>query len=488
MTLVTRVSAFFLVTLAVVLVGFSTTLYLLARTHFQRDLDERLMVTLDALSAAADVHSSRVLWTPGTRPPMDAIHAGEVLIRWAVYDERGELVDRCGGAEREELPVAHELIPDVGHTHLSLPSGNGNRWRLAARRLWAGLLKPPAPRGEARGNSALTLVAGSRLEPVEASLRNVALTLIGLSVTLWVLAAIAGRSLCRRALQPLCRMAQSAGSMTPADGGERLPSPGTGDELEALAQSFNGLLGRLHEALERQRQFAGDASHQLRTPLTALIGEIDVARRRVRTVDEYQHVLEQVHGDAIRLRQIVEALLFLARADSQAPMPDLEPIDLSTWLPRHLEHWSTHSRARDLRLDGPPRLPLRVNVHVPLLGQLVDNLLDNACKYSTPGTPIRIHLNLEPGAVLLAVEDQGHGLSPEDLAHVFEPFFRAEVVRLRGEPGVGLGLAVAHRIARAFRGNITVKSEPGRGSRFIVRLPETSDRADFLPAIQTAAF
>src|SRR4051812_31473429 len=102
----------------------------------------------------------------------------------------------------------------------------------------------------------------------------------------------------------------------------------TGEELDLLASSFNGLLDRLHQEFERQKRFTGDASHQLRTPLAALLGQLDVARRRERTIDEYRRVLEEVHGEAVRLRQIVEALLFMARAESEAGSPDLERIEL----------------------------------------------------------------------------------------------------------------------------------------------------------------
>ena len=138
-----------------------------------------------------------------------------------------------------------------------------------------------------------------------------ALILAGVSTGFWLLAAAVGRRLCNRALFPMTRMAKAACVMTAADRDHRLPSPRTGDELDALAGSFNGLLDRLHQEYERQKRFTGDASHQLRTPLTALLGQIEVARRRHRTTDEYERVLDEVHCEAIRLRQIVESLLFM---------------------------------------------------------------------------------------------------------------------------------------------------------------------------------
>ena len=159
----------------------------------------------------------------------------------------------------------------------------------------------------------------------------------------------------RRALAPLTLMARSARAMPFDDC--RLPSPGTRDELDEFASSFNGLLDRLHVALERQRQFTGQASHQLRTPLAALIAAIEVARRRPRTVDEHERILDQLHNDAVRLWQVVEALLFLARAEAEAGLPDRECLDLAAWAADHLLAWSGHERGADMRFEGQRRGP-----------------------------------------------------------------------------------------------------------------------------------
>jgi signal transduction histidine kinase len=288
---------------------------------------------------------------------------------------------------------------------------------------------------------------------------------------------VIGRRLCARILRPMTLMAQTARAMTPDDREGRLPSPGTGDELEDLASSFNDLLGRLHEAMERQRRFTGDASHQLRTPLTALLGQIDFALRRERTAEDYRRALDQARGEAVRLHQIVEALLFLARAESDCGCPGLEPVDLASWVPLHLRHWSEHPRGADIRWEGPDG-PAWAAIHQPLLGQLLDNLLENACKYSDPGTPIRVRLGREPGGSALVVEDAGDGLAPDELPHLFEPFYRSPRARRRGAPGVGLGLAVVRRIAETFCGSVVAEGAPGRGSRFVVRLPEADEPAE----------
>ncbi len=317
----------------------------------------------------------------------------------------------------------------------------------------------------------LVLATVASLDPLEAGQRNVALVLVALSLVVWLLAALVGWRLCKRALLPVTRMAKAAGSMSMADGTARLPIPGTRDELDLLAGSFNGLLDRLHQEFERQKRFTGDASHQLRTPLAALLGQLEVARRRERSVEEYQRVLDEVHGEALRLRQIVESLLFMARAESEAGMPELEPVEMVLWVRERLScRRRGGERAGDLVERLTTEAPVFVQVQPQLLGQALENLLDNACKYSDAGTPINVELGREGAYVTLAVEDQGVGIDREDLVHVFEPFYRS--VKSRRRPGVGLGLAVVERIATVFGGSVRAESEPGRGSRFVIRLPD----------------
>ena len=479
MSLVTRISVAFLVALALALGGFSACLYYLVGLRLRLDLDQALEATLDLFPDRAEVESGRVTW--------------------AIYDGTGRRIESAPGVGRPMILDGRDLVPLAVDVATTISGPDGLRWRVLARPIGGGRHRrgpsevrdgehrprPPA-QDERKGSAPVrerpprVLAAWASLEPLEAEIRWLAAILPLISLGLWVLAAAIGGHFGRRALSPLILMAESARAMPFGDC--RLPSPGTRDELEDFARSFNGLLDRLHLALERQRQFTGQASHQLRTPLAALIAAIDVARRRPRTVSEHERVLQQLHADAVRLWRVVEALLFLARADAEAGLPDLERTDLAAWAADHLLAWSGHERVADLRFEGSNGTLLWTRAHRPLLGQLLDNLLDNAGKYSGPGTPIIVRVWSEPGAVALAVEDRGCGISTDDLPRVFEPFYRAESARQAGHAGVGLGLAVARRIAVTHGGTITAENVPGRGCRFVVRLPQ-APAPDVAPAI-----
>jgi heavy metal sensor kinase len=462
MSLANRISAFFLGTLACVLLGFSVALYLVADGHLHRQANARLQAALDVLAAAAERHTDGVEWeTTGRRLELGGSTPDEAVF-WSVTDGQGSWVDGSAAAREArffECPESSEV------------PYNGQPWRVSRRVVRpdpASTVDPPEP--GAKRYAELILTAAAPLGPIDASLRRLAVLVSGLSVGLWLSAALVGRWLCWRALRPLTHMAEASRQITAAELSWRLPATGTGDELEELGRAFNDLLARLHESFERQQRFTGDASHQLRTPLTALLGQIDVALRRPRDSEEYRRVLGAVQGQAINLNRIVEGLLFLARADAEALAPEPDQLELRAWLTAHRETWASHVRAADLQLefgDGP----LRVRAHGPLLAQALDNLLENACKYSDPGTPVMLRAWQEPGAVCVAVEDRGRGIDAGDLPHVFEPFYRSPETRRLGVSGVGLGLAVAARVIKALGGQVAVKSELGQGSLFTIRLP-----------------
>jgi signal transduction histidine kinase len=467
MTLVNRLSLFFLTALAVVLLGYSVILYTLARGYLLHQVDNRAAATLDILSAAVEQESGWLEWDGNERPvPMRGASGAGTPI-WGVFDEKGNLVDGFRDAtEMLSSATAENGLTDV--------AWHGDGWRFGRRTIEA----KPAASGNG-GNQAsepdkpryraLTVAVGVPLDPVYANLRMMALALVGVSAALWVAAALVGRRLCRRALAPVNQMAQTARAITAADLGRRLNQTGTADELDDLAKAFNDLLGRLQDSFERQRRFTGEASHQLRTPLTAMLGQVEVALRRERSPDEYRRVLGTVEDQSQQMRKIIEMLLFLAQADEEARLPDMQVIDAAGWLAEHLQTWRQHPRFGDIRFEGEPGFAVRI--HAGLLGQALDNLLDNSCKYSQPGTPIRLGISRDGGEVCLAIKDEGIGMAESDIPHLFHPFFRSSEARRRGITGVGLGLAVTSRIITSFGGRINVTSQPGKGSQFAIRLP-----------------
>jgi two-component system, OmpR family, sensor kinase len=461
MTLTTRVSAFFLGWLGLALAGFAVVVFVVVRAERYRQVDDRLAATLDMLVAAAEVHRDGVEWEAHERSlPRGDGPSGTV---WLVAVPGRRVIDRSG-------PAAGDwLLADTDPT--------GATWRVSRRQLTGGApqVKPPDNRALTDEPASvvmfhtLDLVAAVPVTPIRNELDHLAWLLAGLTVALWLTAAVVGRWLCRRTLAPVSEMAAAARTISPADPGERLAVRPTGDELEDLGRALNGALARLEEAFERQARFTGDAAHQLRTPLAAVLGQVEVALRRDRDPADYRDTLKAVADQVRHLHRLTEALLFLARADAEAALPDLAHVRLPEWLAEYLDRWrATHPDVRvELTVNGSPG---QVRAHAELLAQLLDNLLDNAAKYGPSNGPIQVRVETRDGGVELSVEDAGPGIAAEDLPRVFEPFFRSSSARSAGVRGVGLGLSVARRIAEAMGATLTAESVAGRGSRFVLRM------------------
>ena len=463
MTLTDRLSASFLGALALILIGFSAALYALTSASLNRAVDVRLDSALNTLGVLVEDEPGGLIWEGEDRRVSLGQEPGHDHVRYLIRDEQGIEIDRSKNLTDPSILLA------PGTRQLDR---RDEPWRVVELHLKSTRTGPPEP-GEQVLPTSLILTAGLPLEPVERPLRNLAVTLPVLSVSLWILTALLGRRLCRTALAPLTRMASTARSLGVDDPWRRLPVAETVDELYDLARSFNGLLDRWHHALDVQSRFAGDASHQLRNPLAALIGQVDVALRRDRSPDEYRETLRRVREQSDRLRRIVDALLYLARADAEAASPDLEALNLSDWCRDHLRR-----RVEEGTLDAgsvvlKEDISASIRVQSALMGEVLDNLLDNALAHGRSPEPVHIRIRLESGWVTLTVEDQGRGVHPEELARIFDPFYRSAEARRLVPGGSGLGLAVARRILTAFGGSLVATSGLGQGTRFVLSLPTT---------------
>jgi len=473
--------------LGVVLVGFSAALYAVANRYLHRQTQDRLDAVMNTLLAAAEVGRGGVEWEPKERPlNLDASAFGGQVI-WLVANEQGKVLDHSKQSKTVEL-----LSDGTGSSPPDPGSPTSKEWRSGDWRIRREWIRPEiqmienAERRNANVGqhapkfTALSITVGASLRPVHAALRQLAMTLTSLTLVIWLAALFLGGILCRRALAPVNRMAVAASEINADDFASRLPSIVTSDELGRLNRAFNGLLDRLQESFERQQRFTGDASHQLRTPLTAILGQVEVALRRERPAEEYRRVLTTVHQRAGHLHRIVESLLFLARASRDASLPDTEPICLTSWLPQRLEAWSDHPRGKDIVFTGDGADRCIVQANPALLGELIDVLIDNACKFSESGAPINIRLRGEDDAICIEVKDRGCGIADADLPRLFTPFFRSEQTRRLGIEGAGLGLSIAQRLAEIFGGILTATSHVGLGSCFTLRLPlvqsSTSER------------
>jgi heavy metal sensor kinase len=249
-----------------------------------------------------------------------------------------------------------------------------------------------------------------------------------------------------------------------------------GRELSELAVIFNDMLQSIQRSVEMQKRFVADVSHEIRSPLTALRGSIEVALRRRRSAEDYENVLETSLADVIRLSRITDDLLFLTRADNNILDLRRQWFELGPALSSIVERLGHKAVSAGVSLVEDYRVDLEVYGDTFLLDQAFSNLVENAIKYTPRGGKVTVTTEEKESSVMVTVSDSGIGIPEEDIPHLFERFYRVDKERSRRAGGTGLGLSITEWIVKAHKGTISVKSTLGSGSNFIVALPKDSDR------------
>ena len=326
------------------------------------------------------------------------------------------------------------------------------------------------------GGGLVVAVATSR-EVREEATERAAEQLLMIGAIVLLVAGPGAWLLARAALRPVEQMRSQAAELQARDAGAGLTVPGSRDEISRLAQTLNGLLGRLHEAYERECTFVADAGHELRTPLTVLRGELELARRPGRSPVQLAATVEVAAEQTERLIRLAEDLLVLARDEN-------EPARFV-----HFDLAAVADAARTAALAGLPDRPVRITVEAPdapvvvsgdpgRIRRAVDNLVANALRFSPDGGEVRIEIADRGGMAELAVADQGPGFAADFLPVAFERFRRHDAARSRSEldggenAGTGLGLAIVRSVMRAHSGTATAANLAGSsGARVTLRWP-----------------
>jgi two-component system OmpR family sensor kinase len=258
---------------------------------------------------------------------------------------------------------------------------------------------------------------------------------------------------------------------------ERLPAVQGQQEVDQLALSFNGMLERLEDSFEAEREskeqmqrFLSDASHELRTPLTSIHGFIEVLKRGAASNSEQLYnALNSMYGESVRINKLVEDLLMLTKLD-QAPQQEQEVIQLDSLLLEMQPQLVMMAQQRQVHLDLTAEVHVMADAHK--LKQVVLNLFHNAVQHTDSDQgAISITLYAVQHRVELTVKDNGSGIEPEHLPHIFERFYRTSSSRSRKQGGAGLGLAITRSIVESYGGKITVRSQIGVGTEFTILLP-----------------
>jgi len=312
------------------------------------------------------------------------------------------------------------------------------------------------------------VLLGRSLEPELSALRQSAMILGALGGGIWALGLAGGWWLASRAIRPIETISATAMRIADGDLSRRIDATETESELGRLAAVLNSTFTRLEAAFAQQARFTSDAAHELRTPVTVILTQIQGALRRERTAEDYRMALESCGRAADRMRRLMESLLELARLDSGREPFTRRQIDLAEVAADCVELVRPLAEEKGIRLETA--LPASICLGDPeRLGQVVTNLLTNAIHYNKPDGAVQVWITPKEEWISLSVQDTGVGIGPEDLPRLFERFYRADKARTAGR--AGLGLAICKAIVDGHGGRIEVESKLGEGTCFSVWLP-----------------
>lgn len=466
-SLTARLAALFALTSTVLLAALGTLIYLASDRHFiaqdAHDLHGRVQIVSNLIAR----------YDPARLPEaLDAVLVSHHQLAVALLDDQGKVLyarspeifaaaHAAGAASHHgtNQRIEHDEHPETVAT-LTL---DGEVWRSYAvaysgggpvRRIW------------------LAIGIDHHLEFLSSLLRWLVLggglaALLSGGLGVWV---------ARRGLAPLQKISANATLISAHRLSERLDPSHLPRELLPLVSELNAMLARLDDAFRRLTDFSSDIAHELRTPISNLVTETEVALTRVRSADEYREVLASNLEEFGRLARMIADMLFLARADHGLVVPQRTRVDLAEQADALLSFYDALAEERGVRLER--RGAASVSGDPLMLRRALSNLLSNALRHATPASTVGIELSAGSAGVQIVVCNHGAGIAPEHLPRLFDRFYRGDFARHRdgdgSDEGTGLGLGIVKSIVEAHGGQISVSSRDGE-TRFIITLPAGAD-------------
>lgn len=453
-----RLAAWYFLVFACGVAAFSIAAWFAMRASLYRAIDEALEDRVRGVQSFMELQIAS-LSIPEIRDEFrehSVLGPGGDLFQ--VCDADGQWLYRSIPLESNNVPIAppaslgtprFETVPVQGHT-----------LRFYSRRI------------SVNGKAYTVEVAAPMNEAFEA-LQWFRIMLLLAAPLLLIAASAGGYWISTRALAPVDEISRAAQRISIENLAERLHVPQTGDQLQRLSETLNAMLSRLEASVRRITQFTADASHELRAPVSLIRTTAEVATlNRDRATREYLEALDDILEESERTSQVVDSLMLLARADSGKESLELVPVDARAVVQSAAEQGERLARNHGVGFQVElPADAVPIQADADALRRALLILMDNAIKYTARGGSVEVTLTKGDGIAAASVSDTGIGIAAPDLAHIFDRFWRADKARSREQGGAGLGLSIAKWIVDMHGGTISVRSEPGKGSVFEIRVP-----------------
>ncbi|HEX2440758.1 MAG TPA: ATP-binding protein [Methylomirabilota bacterium] len=321
------------------------------------------------------------------------------------------------------------------------------------------------------GGRRLGVQVGMSLDDAYAVLRAGRWLVLSISVVMLIGIGLTGALLARKALGPIDAIVRRARRIGESNLAERLPHPGTRDEIARLVETLNDMLGRLDRSFDAQRRFTADASHELRSPLSRLRAELEVTLRRSRTAGEYEETLRSCLDEVERLQALTEELLALARLDAREEPERTEALLVGDLVADAVAAVGSEAKSRGVTVELVPAPAIMVQTAPAAARVALANVLHNAVKFSPAGGLVKTVVTVDRDETVVTVSDSGPGVALEEVPLIFERFYRGQASRASETAGVGLGLAIARALIERQGGRISVAGSGEQGAVFRIHLP-----------------
>jgi heavy metal sensor kinase len=486
-----KLTLWYVLILGILLISFSAFLYLTLSRSLYRDVDHKLIALAELIASESASPSSKFGFGNIDQTLEASMNLKPIGKFIQVLDESGRIGRTSENLKSIQLPIS---LNALRNSSKGLITYETNR---SLRNTPLRIITYPV---KEQNQVTKMIQVASSLEDVEDALHTLLIILLVTVPSILMIASLGGLFLANKALKPVDRITQTARMITSQNLNQRIQTLKVKDEISRLIDTFNDMISRLDQSFRQIKQFTTDASHELKTPLTILKGEVEVALRKKRELHEYEQILESNLEEIDRMSKIVEDLLLLSKADIGEIRLNKEKIHLNRFIIGVTEQMKILAEPKNIRIEIT-NLEAKGVEEILVWGdtlrirELFINLIDNGIKYTEPGGTIRISMIKEANGYAtpltppdeeikefarITVADTGIGIEEADQEKLFNRFFRVDKARSREQGGSGLGLSICKWIVEAHHGKITVESEPGKGSAFIVRLPLYSPSAENL--------
>jgi len=455
-----RLLTYFFIANLVVFVSFSTFVYLTAERGVSDTLNAQLKIlSMDAIVDLLDVESySDAKEIAADLKQEFGINPLEIKIIY--YNKAKKEVEHVSYSSQKAKELFEIPLNVMGHLY-SIYYFDKADYRVSSMSLFED------------ANNKIFFQVGTKVLTDTHYLRSLLKDLLIAVPLLLLLLFIIASVLLSKSLTPVKVTIEAVENITAHDLSERLSSKDAPLEIKALIDTFNALLSRLEETFERISSFSADASHELKTPLTVIRGEAEIGLRHERSPQEYKEILKHVIQESKTVQETMDQLFLLTKKDTKELSGNFQEVYVDEILSELVQQNSDLAKEHLVKLTLKKLLPVSLTANETLLKIALNNIIRNAILYSNEGDEIDISLGEEESSYLLKIEDEGSGISSEDLPFVFERFYRVDKARSRQAGGTGLGLAIVKMILDIHHYTIEIHSVLNEGTQVVIHIPKS---------------